>query len=219
MARDKDAKFYSLGEEIAHAVTHGIGGLLAAIGMVVLIVQAVRFGDPWRVIASVIYGTSLVLLYTTSTLYHALPPRRAKRVFQLLDHAAIYLLIAGSYTPFALVTLRGGWGWTLFGLAWGLGFAGIIFEVVFRERAKKLSLVFYLLMGWLAVIAGKPLLSALPPGGILLIVSGGAFYSLGTIFYVWRRLPYHHAIWHVFVLGGSAAHFFCMLFYVVTAGA
>ena len=219
MTSPKRKATYSLGEEIAHAITHGVGLLLAVVGLVVLVYQAVQQGDPWRVTAVTIYASSLVLLYGASTLYHALPQPRAKRVFQMLDHAAIYLLIAGTYTPLTLVTLRGGWGWTLFGLVWGLALLGVLFELIFGDRYKKLSLACYLSLGWLAVIAIKPLLNTLAPGGLWLIVIGGAFYSLGAIFYAWRKMPYHHAIWHLFVLGGSAAHFFCVLFYVVPAGA
>lgn len=219
MTSAKRKATYSVGEEIAHAITHGVGLMLAVVGLVVLVYQATQQGDPWRVTAVTIYASSLVLLYGASTLYHALPQPRAKRVFQLLDHAAIYLLIAGTYTPLTLVTLRGGWGWTLFGLVWGLALLGILFELIFGDRYKKLSLVCYLSLGWLAVIAIKPLLNSLAPGGLWLIAIGGAFYSLGAIFYAWRKLRYHHAIWHLFVLGGSAAHFFCVLFYVVPAGA
>lgn len=209
------AATYRFGEEIANAVTHGVGLMLAVVGMVVLVHQAVQQGDRWRVTAVTIYGASLVLLYAASTFYHALPQPRAKRVFKLLDHVAIYLLIAGTYTPFTLVTLRGGWGWTLFGLVWGLALLGILFELVFGERFKRLSLACYLALGWLAVIAAKPLLNTLAPGGIRLMVIGGLLYSLGAIFYVWRSLPYHHTFWHLFVLGASVAHYFCVLFYVV----
>jgi len=215
VARDIHEKSYSQGEEIAHAITHGIGLLLTVIGLILLLVRAVRYGDAWCIVASAIYGGSLVLLYTTSTFYHALPRPRAKRVFQLLDHSAIYMLIAGTYTPFTLISLRGGWGWTLFGLAWGLGLLGIGFELIFHNRFQKLSMLLYLALGWLIVIAARPLMNALPPGALVLIAVGGIFYSLGVIFYAWRKIPYHHAIWHLFVLGGSITHYFAVYLYVL----
>jgi hemolysin III len=206
---------YSKGEEIAHAITHGIGAAGSIAGLVILIVQAARQGDARLVVGVTIFGAAMVLLYMASTLYHALTPPKAKRVFELMDHAAIYLLIAGTYTPFALVALGGGWGWTLFGLAWGLGVLGILYEVVLKRPSKKLSLMFYLLMGWLVVIAAKPLGAALSGPALTLLGLGGVFYTGGAVFYAWRGFPYHHAVWHLFVVAGTASHFLCVLWYVI----
>jgi hemolysin III len=206
---------YSHGEEIANAVTHGLGAGLAIVGLVLMIVRAVRSGDTWSLVAGAVYGSSMILLFLASTLYHSFPWPRAKAVMQRIDHTAIYLLIAGTYTPFALVTLRGPWGWTLFGLVWGLAIAGIVFEFACRKRWKKASLVFYIGLGWLAVVAAKPLYESLPGWGLSLLLAGGIFYSGGAIFYAKRKLLWNHAIWHVFVLAGSAAHFFCIYGYVM----
>lgn len=208
-------KMYSLGEEIANAVTHGVGALLAITALVLMIVRAVQNGDTWSLVAGAVYGSSLILLYTASTLYHAFPWPRAKAVMKKLDHSAIYLLIAGTYTPFTLITLRGPWGWSIFGLVWGLAAAGIIFELACRNRWRKLSLVFYIGLGWLAVIAAKPLYDGLPGSALLLLLAGGLFYSGGALFYANKRLLWNHAVWHVFVLLGSTAHFFCIYTYVM----
>jgi hemolysin III len=205
------------GEEIAHAITHGLGSLASVAGLVVLVVLAARHGDARLIVGVSIFGACMVVLYTASTLYHALTPPRAKRIFEILDHGAIYLLIAGTYTPFTLSVLGGGWGWSLFGVAWGLAGLGIVYEVVFRRPWKRLSLLFYLALGWLVVVAVRPLMEALAPAGLLLLVLGGVAYSLGAVFYAWRGFPYHHAVWHVFVLAGSALHFLCVLFYVIPA--
>ena len=206
---------YSLAEEIAHAATHGVGLVLSIGALVVLVVFASLRGDPWLIVSSSIYGATLVLLYAASTFYHAISAPRAKRVLASLDHAAIYLLIAGTYTPFTLVNLRGGWGWTLFGLVWGLALFGILLEAFAKQRMRALSLVLYLGLGWLAAIAVKPLLDSVAPGGLVLLLLGGLAYTGGVVFYVWKRLPYNHAVWHVFVLAGSAFHFFAVLFYVI----
>ena len=210
---------YSVGEEIAHTITHGVGLLLSIAGLAVLVVFASAHGSAWHVVACSIYGATLVLLYAASTLYHGIPWARPKRVFGFLDQAAIYLLIAGTYTPFTLVNLRGAWGWTLLGLVWGLASLGIVLEVVPRWRFKGLSLVLYLALGWLWVIAIKPLLGSVAPGGLGLLLLGGVAYTSGLIFYVWRRLPYSHAMWHLFVLAGSVCHFFAVLFYVIPSTA
>ena len=206
---------YSLAEEIAHAMTHGLGLLLSIAGLVVLVVFASLRGDAWHVVSVSVYGATLVLLYSASTFYHALPNPRAKRVFRTLDHAAIYLLIAGTYTPFMLVNLRGGWGWALFGVVWGLAVLGIVLEAVAKQRVRILSVVLYLGLGWLVAIAVKPLVQSVEPGGLVLLVAGGLAYSVGVVFYSWKRLPYHHAVWHVFVMAGSLFHFFAVLFYVI----
>lgn len=206
---------YTPAEDLANSITHGIGAALAVAGLGVLVTLAARHGDGWRVVSLSVYGTSLVLLYLASTLYHAIRAPRLKHLFKGLDHAAIFLLIAGSYTPFTLVTLRGPWGWTIFGLIWAFAVAGIIFESLFLGRFKRLVVVFYLGMGWLAVIAVGPLIEALALGGLAWIAAGGFFYTSGVIFYMWKRLPYNHAIWHLFVLGGSICHFIAITLYVL----
>ncbi len=215
----KPARRYTLGEEIAHSVTHGVGALLSIAGLVLLVVFAALRGNAWHIVGCGIFGTTLVLMYTASTLYHALPQPRAKRVFRILDHSAIYLVIAGTYTPFTLVSLRGAWGWTLFGLVWAMAIPGIVFKALALGRLRVLSVVFYLAMGWLVVIATKPLLHAVAPAGLALLAAGGLAYTVGVIFFAWKRMPYHHMIWHLFVLGGSVLHFFAVLLYVVPRGA
>lgn len=209
---------YTVGEEIAHAVSHGLEILLSIGGLVVLVAYSALYGDAWHVVSTSIYGSTLVLLYTTSTLYHGIPHARAKSVLQRLDHAAIFLLIAGTYTPFTLVNLRGDWGWTLFGLVWGIAIAGVVLELACKRRYERLSIGLYLGLGWLVVIAIKPMLARVETGGLLLLLAGGLCYSLGVIFYVWERLNYNHAVWHLFVLAGSVLHFFSVLLYVVPAG-
>lgn len=210
-----DAVSYSAREEIAHSAIHGVGILLSIAGLVALLLVALRTGDPWHIVACSVYGVTLILLYLASTLYHSIPSPGAKRVLRVLDHSAIYLLIAGTYTPFTLISLRGGWGWTLFGLVWGMAVLGIALKIVAIGRFRWLSMVLYLGMGWLVLIALEPLLRAVSPGGVRLLFFGGLSYTLGTLFYGWRRLPYHHAVWHAFVLAGSVLHFFAVLLYVV----
>jgi hemolysin III len=205
---------YSFREELAHGISHGIGACLAVAGLVFLLIAAIRYGDGLHIVSAAIYGSSLILLYLASTLYHLISSPGIKRLFQKLDHSMIYILIAGTYTPLTLVLLRGGWGWTLFGLVWGMALCGLVLEAVLPRRIGWLSLVLYLGMGWLIVIAAKPLLTSLATGGIILLVVGGLFYSLGVIFYVWDNLSYNHAVWHLFVLAGSAAQFFSILLYV-----
>ncbi len=206
-------------EEVANALTHGLGLALSVAGLAILVVVASLHGDPWQVVSCSIYGTTLVLLYGASTLYHSARSPRLKHVLRVVDHSSIYLLIAGTYTPFMLVTLRGGWGWSLFGVVWGLAVAGIVFKAFFVGRWDGLSTLVYLLMGWLAVIAAKPILAAMTPAGIVLLTAGGLAYSLGVIFYQWEKVPYSHAIWHLFVLAGSVCHFFSVLVSAVPAKA
>lgn len=206
---------YPPGEELAHALTHGIGAALSLAGLVVLVTLSSRRGDAWHVTATAIFGATLVLLYMTSTLYHSFRDGRSKQVLRKFDHAAIFLLIAGSYTPFLLVNLRGPWGWSLFGVIWALAIAGVTMKFWFTGRFKILSTLLYLAMGWLVVIALRPMSRAVPPAGLWLLLAGGLCYTAGTGFYVWKRLPYHHAIWHVFVLGGSGCHFFAVLAAVI----
>ena len=206
---------YTLGEEIASSVIHGIGIVLGIAGLGVLTAFASLHGDAWHIVGCSIFGAALILLYTTSTLYHSIPLPRAKAVLRILDHTAIFVLIAGTYTPFLLVNLRGPWGWSLFVAIWGLALLGIVLRVVRGRRSTWLSVGLYLGMGWAVLIAIKPLLNHVAPGGLLLLLLGGLAYTLGVVFYIWRRLPYHHAIWHLFVLAGSILHFFAILFYVI----
>ncbi|MDD3765031.1 MAG: hemolysin III family protein [Nevskiales bacterium] len=208
-------KVYSLGEEIAHAITHGLGIVLSIVGLTILVARATVYGDAWHITAVSVFGATLVLMYTASTLYHSIPLPRAKRVLRVIDHSLIYFLIAGTYTPFTLITLNGAWGWSLFGFTWTLAAAGVAFKIFATGRFEKVSLAIYLGMGWCAVAAVQPLLRNLEPGGLALMVAGGITYSGGVAFYVWERLRYHHAIWHMFVLGGSVLHFFAVLYYVV----
>lgn len=204
---------YSLGEEIANALTHGIGLALAVVGLVVLIVFAAHAGAR-HVVAVSIYGVCLILMYGASTLYHAVPRPRIKSALRHVDHASIFLLIAGTYTPFTLVNLNGPWGWSLFGLIWGLAAVGLALQPLLKQR-RVIAVALYIAMGWVVLIAIKPLIHAVAPAGIALLAAGGLAYTLGTIFYGWRRLPYNHAIWHGFVLLGSMLHYFAVLFYVL----
>ena len=204
------------GEEIANSLTHGLGVVLTLVVGPILIVMAVRSGDPWRVVSAVVYATTLLLLFTSSMLYHGLPAPAAKRVFQRIDHAAIYLLIAGTYTPFTLITLRGPWGWTLFGIIWGLAIMGVALKGTFGAKLAALSTAVYLGMGWLAVVALRPLLMNVAPRGIAWLVAGGLCYTAGVVFYVRdERHRYHHAVWHIFVLAGIIAHFCAILWYAL----
>lgn len=209
------AAIYSEGEELANAITHGIGALLSVAALALLVAFGSRYGDAWGVTSGAIYGVTLILAYTASTVYHMLQSERAKRIGRKFDHAGIFLLIAGTYTPFLLVSLRGPWGWSLFGVVWGLAVAGVVMKFFFAGRFRVVSTLIYILMGWLIVIAFKPLQAAVPPVGIWLLVSGGLCYTGGTVFYLWKSLKYHHAIWHLFVLAGSICHFFSVLNYVL----
>lgn len=206
---------FSTGEEIAHAVTHGVAAMASVAGLVLLVVKAARHGGPQLVTGVTIFGAALVLLYLSSTLYHALTPPRAKRVFELLDYAMIYVLIAGTYTPFTLSVLGSGWGWSIFGMAWGFAVVGILYEVVLKRPSRRLSLLLYLLMGWLMIVAVKPLIEALDPVALILVAAGGVFYTGGAVFYAWRAFPYHHMVWHLCVIAGSFCHWLCVYLYVI----
>jgi hemolysin III len=203
------------GEEFVNVITHAIGAVLGIAGLSALVVGAARNGDIWRIVSFSIYGATLVLLYLASVFYHGARSPRAKRYLQFFDHSAIYLLIAGTYTPFTLVSMRGSLGWTMFGLIWGLAIFGIMLNVFFFGRLKYFSTILYLLMGWLVVIAIKPVMDAVSLRGLIWLVAGGLSYTVGVIFYAWHRLPYAHPIWHLFVLGGSVCHFFSIFFYVL----
>jgi hemolysin III len=208
-------RLWSKGEEIANAVSHGIGLVLAIAGLVGLVVVAERRGDPWALVSSAVFGTTLVLLYTASTLYHAIPHPNVKRILRILDHSAIYLLIAGTYTPFTLGPLRGPWGWALFGVVWTGAVAGIVFKSVAIGRAPILSAAIYVLMGWSVVFAFEPLVRTVAPQGVALLVSGGVAYTAGLVFFAWERLRYGHFVWHLFVLAGSVCHYFAVLLYAL----
>lgn len=198
----------SLGEEIANSISHGLGLLAAAIAVPLLVVTAVRRGDATSVVGVSVFAAAMVLLYLTSMLYHALPRTRAKRLFHVLDHSAIFLMIAGTYTPFTLGVVRGGWGWTLFGLVWGLAVIGITVKAIGGPRRHpRLSVGLYVAMGWLIVIAVQPLRLHMPATGLLWLVAGGIAYTAGVAFYAAKRLPYGHLIWHLFVLAGTTCHF------------
>lgn len=203
-----------LGEEIANSITHGLGTGLSVAGLTVLVLLAALYGDVWQVVAFSIYGSTLIVLYLASTLYHSLQNPRAKRVFRVIDHAAIFLLIAGTYTPFLLISMRGVWGWTLLGIVWGLALLGVGFKIFFTHRFPVGSTLAYVLMGWLGVIAWKEAVAHIPPGGLVWLGLGGVAYTVGVIFYAWKRLPYNHAIWHVFVLAGSICHYLAVLLYL-----
>lgn len=198
-------------EEILNSVTHGIGLALSAVGMVVLVALAALHGSAWHVVSCAVYGTSLIILYSASTLYHASRGPKARKILQTLDHASIYVLIAGTYTPLVLVNMRGEWGWTLFGLVWGFAVAGIVFKAFFAGRFTIVSTLLYLAMGWLVVIAIHPLLRTVPDLGLLFLLLGGIAYSLGCVFYLRDFKPYRHVIWHVFVLFGSLFHYFAIM--------
>ncbi|MBS1248303.1 MAG: channel protein, hemolysin family [Proteobacteria bacterium] len=197
-----------------NSISHLIGAVAALAGLVVVVVVAAQQGDPWKIVSFSIYGTTLFFLYVASTLYHSLRGR-AKRIFRKLDHYSIYFLIAGTYTPFTLVTLRGAWGWTIFGVIWGLAAVGIALESLPQQGNRVLSLVVYILMGWLVLVALKPLLEALPWAGFVWLLLGGIFYTSGVAFYLFdEKIRHFHGIWHLFVLAGSVSHYVTILFYV-----
>jgi hemolysin III len=202
-------------EELANSVTHGVGLALSAVGFAVLLVLAVIRGGAWQIASCTIYGSTLICLYAASTLYHGATSSRWKRALKIFDHCAIYLLIAGTYTPFTLVNLRGGWGWSLFGAVWCFALAGILFKLWFVDHFKILSPLLYIAMGWLALVAVRPMLAKVPLGGIGWLVSGGVLYTIGAIFFASPKIRYHHAIWHVFVMAGSVCHYIAVLYSVV----
>ena len=215
MSKHTSLPFYSVGEEIANSATHAVGIVLSVAGLAMLTAFASVFGSAWHIVSCSIYGASQILLYTASTLYHSIPLPRAKAVLRVLDHAAIFLLIAGTYTPFALVSLGGALGWIIFGVVWALAIMGIALQAILIHQKAIFAVIPYVAMGWLAVLAIKPMIESIAPGGLVLLLAGGLCYTLGCAFYIWRNLPYHHAIWHVFVMAGSALHFFAVFFYVI----
>ena len=199
--------FYTQREELFHATTHAAGAVLAALGAVYLVRQAIVAGDPWRVASFAIYGVTLVLLYTASALYHGVTRHPLKQKLRVLDHSAIYLLIAGSYTPFLLLRLWGPWGWTLFGIIWALALAGVVYKLTLLDRFPRLSTALYIGMSWLAVLAAGPLLQRLAPETLAWLGAGGIVYTVGALIYHFDRIRYAHVVWHFFVLGGSVCHF------------
>jgi hemolysin III len=208
-------KHYPVLEEIANSVTHGIGAVLSVAGLVWLIVRAVHIGDMYSIVSVIIFGSSLFLLYLASTLYHAIPWPNVKRVLRKFDHCAIYWLIAGTYTPFMLVSMRGTVGWTMFGVLWGIACVGTAFKLFFIGRFDKIATFMYVAMGWIALVAIKPIITYVPSGALIMMLIGGIAYTAGVFFYMNSRIPYNHAIWHCFVMAGSALHFFAIIYYVL----
>ena len=206
---------YTRGEEIANHITHGFGATLAVGGLVVLIVFAALYGNAWHIVSCSIFGAALILLYLASTLYHAIQHPEAKSILRILDHSAILILIAGTYTPITLVNLRGPWGWSLFGIIWALAVIGILIETTRLRRFRAALIALYVIMGWAVVAAIKPMMQNMASGGLWLLLSGGLSYTGGIVFYLWDRLPYNHAIWHLFVLAGSCLHYLAILLYVI----
>ncbi len=215
MSPQKSPARYSKGEEIANSITHGIGILLAIGGLGVLTAFAAVYGGARHIVGCSIFGAALILLYAASTLYHAVQRPRVKAILRIIDHTAILVLIAGTYTPITLISLHGAWGWTLFGIIWGLATLGIIFETTPLRRLRAMLISLYVIMGWAVVVAIKPMLAQVAPTGLWLLLAGGVAYTGGILFYLWNRLPYNHAIWHLFVLAGSVLHYFAILLYVL----
>lgn len=210
----KPKREQSRGEEWANSISHGAGLVAALIGTPVLVAHAVRHADTGFMVGTSVFAATMILLYLSSALYHALPTGRAKDVFRVIEHSAIFLLIAGSYTPFTLGVLRGAWGWTLFGLVWGVAVAGVALKIVDKISHPVLSTGLYVLMGWLVVIAVDPLLARMPVAGLLWLLAGGLFYTAGVAFFATdARLRYGHLIWHVFVMAGTTCHYFAVLWY------
>ncbi|MFW5761589.1 MAG: PAQR family membrane homeostasis protein TrhA [Cyclobacteriaceae bacterium] len=203
----------SKAEELANVITHGIGVILSLVGLILLL-KAAWHQESTAVIAAFVFGISLLMLYMASTLYHLLSNSRHSKKIRIFDHVAIYFLIAGTYTPFTLLVLPAGWGWTLFAIVWVLALAGVIFKIFFTGRFRLVSTFLYLGMGWLGIMAIEPMLASLPAAGLWWLLAGGLSYTAGVVFYLWQRLPFHHAVWHIFVLGGSVSHFVAIYFYV-----
>lgn len=215
MTHKSSTSRYTKGEEIANSLTHGAGTVLAIVGLVVLIIFAALYGNAWHIVSCSIFGAALILLYLASTLYHAVEHPGAKSILRILDHSAILLLIAGTYTPITLISLRGPWGWTLFGVVWGLAIIGILIETTRLRRHRSWLIGLYVVMGWAVVAAIKPMMHNMDSGGLWLLLAGGIAYTGGIAFYLWNRLPYNHAVWHLFVLAGSVFHYFAVLLYII----
>lgn len=206
---------WNVHEEVANSITHGIGILLGVAALVIMIIVAAMHDSVDGIVSGAIFGSSLIISYVSSVFYHAILNPGVKRFFRILDHCCIFLLIAGSYTPFALVTLHGPLGWSLFGFIWGLAIIGIILKFKYVGRYEMLSTIIYVLMGWIAVAVSVQLFEHLMLGGIIWLIIGGVAYTLGVIFFIYERVPFFHTIWHLFVLAGGIAHFFCIVFYVL----
>jgi len=211
MSQRDESGFYTGSEERWNALSHGIGAVLSVAALIILVVASVSKGDAWHIVSFSIFGTSLVFLYLASTLYHGIQLGRVKRVLRTADQSAVFVLIAGSYTPFLLTNLRGPWGWSLFGLVWALAIFGCVERIYARNTVKKGSLMIYLFMGWLMIVAIKPLVASVPTPSLIWLAAGGMAYTLGVLFYSWEKLPYAHTIWHIFVIAGSLSHFFAVM--------
>jgi hemolysin III len=209
---EQGRRVLTIGEEIFNSITHGIGALLSVAALVILVVFATVHGDAWHIVSFAIFGVSLVILYTSSTLYHSFTGAKVKNVFARLDHASIFILIAGTYTPILLTTLRGVLGWIMFGIIWATAITGVVIRSIYLTRFRKLMVAIYLIMGWMFVFALKSVITHLPAVSLWLLLTGGLTYSIGVVFYAWRKLPFGHGIWHLFVLGGSILHFFAILY-------
>lgn len=217
MKNDDYLPHYTVGEEIFNSVSHGVGIALACVGFGILIILSALYGDVWAVVSSIVYSFSLFTLYLASTLYHACSNRTVKAVLQILDHCSIFLLIAGTYTPFTLITLRGPLGWTLFGVVWAAAIVGIVLNAIDVKKFSKVSMVCYLAMGWVVIFAIKPLVQSLPLGGVILLAAGGVLYTGGVAFYALNKIHYMHSVWHLFVLGGSICQYLSIALYVIPA--
>ncbi|GAB1805236.1 PAQR family membrane homeostasis protein TrhA [Priestia megaterium] len=206
---------FTRGEEIANAITHGVGAVLSIVGLTLLIVLSSLEGTPCHVISFTIYGVTMLLLYVSSTLVHSFPEGKVKDLFEIFDHSSIYLFIAGTYTPFLFIAVKGTTGWTLFGIVWGIALAGIVFKAFFVKKFLFISTILYVFMGWMIVFAWDSLTQNIAHQGIVLLVVGGVLYTIGAVFYVWRGFRFHHMIWHMFVLGGTVLHFLAIILYVL----
>ncbi|WP_160725319.1 PAQR family membrane homeostasis protein TrhA [Bacillus sp. USDA818B3_A] len=203
---------FSKGEEVANSITHGIGALLSIAALVLLIVSSSLYGNAWYIVSFTLFGSTMLLMYTSSTLLHAFPEgSKVKDLFEIFDHSSIYFFIAGTYTPYLFLVVKGWLGWTIFGIVWGLAIGGTIFKSFFVKKFLFTSTGLYVVMGWLIVFAWKPLSEHMPHTGLKYLIIGGLFYTFGSVFYIWRGFKYHHALWHLFVLAGSVMHFFSVL--------
>lgn len=205
---------YTMAEELFNSITHGVGAFLSIAALVVIVSFASISGDVWRIVSFSIYGFTLFFLYLSSTLYHSVFHEKAKRILRVFDHSSIFLLIAGSYTPITLVSMRGAWGWAIFSVVWFIAISGIILKIISLEKMKYISIALYVLMGWLLIIAVKPMLELVPRGLFATLLIGGLIYTVGVFFYACKKIPYNHGIWHIFVLGGSLTHYLGFLFYL-----
>lgn len=207
-------QYQSRAEEIANSLVHGVGFGFSIAALVILVVFGKNNGTAWHIVSFSIFGATLIFLYFSSMLFHSFRNKKLKSFFRILDYCGIFLLIAGTYTPIALLSLQGAWGWTFFGIVWGLALIGIILRILFKNKIELVLSALYVLMGWSIIFAAKPMIAMLPFGLIIWLLIGGASYTLGLVFLSWKKLPFHHAVWHLFVLGGSVSHFFGILFYL-----